>query len=355
MGSFHTRSSRRSLALAAVLLLASPLAVAQTAADKAGARALAEQGLEAFRAQNWAEAADLFGRAESVVHAPPHLLYLARSQEKLGQLVEARETYVKIVRDRLDAAAPAAFVQAQQDAAAELAAIEPRIPDVTVVVKGPGANKATVLVDGAPLASVFVGVKRPMNPGKHTFSATTEGAAAQESTLDAVEAGHHRVELVLVAGAPGSAPLGPAGAEKPAAATTQAASSAQATAEPPTVDRGNKSSKLPAYAALGAGVLGVGVGTYFLIDASGKSSDADKAYSACENSPSTCNKSSVEDLDSKAATSKTMAVVGYGVGAVGLGVGLTLLLLDTSTPEPTHSAKVVPYFGVGEAGVIGSF
>src|SRR6185503_4518095 len=90
----------------------------QTDEDRAGARTMATEGAKAFAAQRWSEAADLFTRAEAILHAPPHLLFLARARVKLGQLVLARETYTKIVRENIPANAPAAFVDAQTAAKA---------------------------------------------------------------------------------------------------------------------------------------------------------------------------------------------------------------------------------------------
>ena len=62
---------------------------------------MVQAGAAAFKDQRWAEAVDLFKRAESMVHAPTHLLYLARAQDKLGHLVEAHEAYLKIVKEPL--------------------------------------------------------------------------------------------------------------------------------------------------------------------------------------------------------------------------------------------------------------
>ena len=73
--------------LALALLTAAPMADAQTNSERAGARAAAGEGLKAFNEGRHAEAIDLFTRAESLVHAPPHLLYIARANEKLGWLV----------------------------------------------------------------------------------------------------------------------------------------------------------------------------------------------------------------------------------------------------------------------------
>src|SRR5579883_2443273 len=49
-------------------------------------------------------------RAEALVHAPTHLLYIARTEAKLGQLVEASETYARIQHEALAPDAPKAFV-----------------------------------------------------------------------------------------------------------------------------------------------------------------------------------------------------------------------------------------------------
>ncbi|HEX9621815.1 MAG TPA: tetratricopeptide repeat protein, partial [Polyangiaceae bacterium] len=86
----------------------------------AGARAAATEGAKAFQEGRWQDAVDLFTRAESLVHAPPHLLFLARAQVKLGRLVAARELYNKILREPLAGDAPPAFLTAREAAEAEI-------------------------------------------------------------------------------------------------------------------------------------------------------------------------------------------------------------------------------------------
>ena len=76
---------------AALCLLSVRPAFAASDEEKAGARAAATQGQAAYEKKNWAEALDLFTRAESLVHSPVHLLYKARALVQLGQLVKARE------------------------------------------------------------------------------------------------------------------------------------------------------------------------------------------------------------------------------------------------------------------------
>jgi len=131
------------------------------------------------------EALGLMERAESLVHAPPHLLYIARANEKLGQLVQAREAYLKIRRERLKETDPEVFREAQATAEQELAALDPRIPTVAVNVEGASGAGLTVTMDGQPLAAALLGIPTPMNPGRHLFEARAPGTlpARQEITI----------------------------------------------------------------------------------------------------------------------------------------------------------------------------
>src|SRR5262245_25358178 len=113
-------------ALSAGVLPSAVSAGEPTLEEKAGARAAAEQGNSAFKAGKYAEALDLFHRAETLVHAPTHLLMIARTHAALGQLVAAKEAFLQVGRDALGASAPAAFKKAQADAKTELAALDPR-------------------------------------------------------------------------------------------------------------------------------------------------------------------------------------------------------------------------------------
>src|SRR3954469_13060904 len=132
---------RPSRAIAGVLvtslgLLTVAPAGAQTDDDRAGARVAATEGVKASNEKRWAEAADLFSRAESLVHSPVHLLYLARAQEKLGKLVKARENYNRIMREKYGPESPDAFRAAQVSAQHEVGALDARLASVTVKLEG---------------------------------------------------------------------------------------------------------------------------------------------------------------------------------------------------------------------------
>src|SRR5690606_12046991 len=127
--------------------------------------AAATDGAKAFVDGDYPRAIEMFTRAEGVVHSPTHLLFIARSYGKLGQLVKAREAYLKITRETLPAGAPEAFKRAKAEATDELAALEPRIPYVSVVVQGAGPDPITVNMDEVQIPPTLVGIPRPIDPG----------------------------------------------------------------------------------------------------------------------------------------------------------------------------------------------
>src|SRR5690606_33025978 len=96
------------LAVALVLTM-STAAVGQSAADKATARKLATEGIKLYQQGQFDDALDRLKRAQALYDAPVHLLYMARAQVKLGQLVEGAESYRRLVRTELDAKAPDVF------------------------------------------------------------------------------------------------------------------------------------------------------------------------------------------------------------------------------------------------------
>jgi len=353
-------SIRRSLrtrwtaALAAILVSTQSVAVfAQTDEERAGARAAATEGAKAFDEGRYADAIDLFSRAQSLVKAPTHLLYLARAQAKLGQLVAARESYLKIKRERLADDAPQAFQDAQQSAMSELAALEPRLPYIKVVVEGAGAKAYTVTMDGVQMASALVGVPIPADPGEHKFQATAEGLQSELASISVKEGAKETIALKLV-----EAPA--AGAAAPPVATPTAGPDATpSSSAPPTQDTasggGSSGMKIGAYAALGVGVVGLGLGTVFALKASSKRSEADDL---CNLSGGKCpadKKDQINSLDSDADSASTVSVAGFVVGGVGVAAGVTLLLLSSRKSSSARAPAVTPWVGYQSAGVFGRF
>src|SRR6188768_3900498 len=205
----------------ALCLLGVRPAFAASDEEKAGARAAATQGQAAFEKKRWAEALDLFTRAESLVHSPVHLLYKARALVQLGQLVKAREAYLSVTREESTSSSPA-VLKAREDAAKEQLLLEPRLANLTVKLDGPGAADASLVMDGVKVPAALIGVARPADPGQHTLQATGTGVASDPQTISLKEGGAATVTLLLKP-TPGAAVVPPGGAQPAAAPATTAA------------------------------------------------------------------------------------------------------------------------------------
>src|SRR5450432_3689021 len=191
--SFGPARTVAAILLTSVCLLAvEPCAFAQTDDDRAGARVAATEGVKASNEKRWADAADLFARAESLVHSPVHLLYLARAQEKLGKLVKARENYNRIIREKYGADAPDAFRQAQTSAQQEVGGLDARLAAITVKLDGEkgavtvaegGTNALTLTVKIAPGAvDPFAATPATAAPGAATGGPVAGAAGTPNGT-----------------------------------------------------------------------------------------------------------------------------------------------------------------------------
>lgn len=321
------------------LLALAGAAGAVTDEERAGARAAAEEGQRAFDAGRYEEAVNLFSRAESLVHAIPHLIYIARSNEKLGRLVRAREAYLKVQREELAPNAPAAFKAAKEAANTELPAIEARLARITIHLEGADGKEVRVTVGGVTVPAALLGVAYPVDPGKHTIEAIGEGVAAAPVEVTLSEGGSETVTLKLSPSAGAALPNEPGpGPDSPGlSATTE----------------GMSPMKLGGFVSLGVGVVGLGVGTVFLVQGGAKQSDSDDVFSSCDPNCSAAQKNQIVELDNDARSMKRIATAGFIVGGVGIAAGVTLLLLDAGREQ--KSARVTPWIGLGSAGVSGSF
>jgi hypothetical protein len=340
-------------------------AFAQSDEQRAAARSLATEGATAFNEGRYQDAVELFGKAESLVHAPPHLLFLARAHAKLGQLVKAREAYMKIVKETLPPNASPAFRNAQTSANDEVRAIEPRIAALTVKVEGgTNATDVAVLIDGTPINSVLVGVAQPIDPGEHKIEAGATGLRAPAQTVTLADGERKSIVLTLEP-APGAAPLvavaqapaaTPAPQQTPAAAPAATPAPADTGPAKPSDDKSGL--RIGSYVAFGVGVVGLAAGTFFTLQSSSKREDADAKFEECggEDGCRTGNPLSdeVAELDDEARSAMTLGIVGFAVGGAGIATGATLLLLSSGGTDE-RQAGVRPYVGFGVAGVKGRF
>ncbi len=312
---------------------------AQTDEARAAARAAATEGLHALQEGRFKDAVDLCTRAESLMHAPTHLLLIARAQAKLGNLVEAQEAYIKIERDHLAPNAPRAFTDAQAAATEEEAALAPRVPTLKVDVAGADGKDVDVTLDGAPLPAALIGMAGPINPGSHTLRAKSPRAVSEPVTVTIAEGAKQTATLTLT-------PLSATAAE-PAETSAAATSSSTDDSRAPSSRSGLRAG---GWMAMGIGVAGVAVGTVFVVKNHQDRNDAN-AICASHGCPES-RRADVVSFDDGANSSATLAWVSYGVGAAGLVTGTALLLMSHGRPAATpQTGQVIPWVGMRSAGL----
>lgn len=334
---------RRSLAvlLALVTQLSAP-AFAQSDADKLTARELAREAQDALEKKDFATAADRFGRADSLFHAPTLVLGLARAQVGLGKLIAAQENYNKILREKLPPGAPEPFVQAVEEAKKELQAITPQIPWVIVKLDGPQESK--VKVDGDDLPSAAVGVKRAIDPGKHVVRAEAKGFLPAEKEFTVAAGTTETVDLKLL----------PA----PQQTSPDLSGSSGLSSSPVPASSGGlfPHQETVGIIALGLGSAGAVVGVVTGALAIGKRSDLVDA--GCSDTGG-CPASQKDALGSY-HTLGTLSTIGFIGAGVGVTAGVVLLLTAPKAPKsaaPVTKAGVTitPYFGLDQIGAVGRF
>lgn len=347
------RRSLSMLCIAGTVAMVAEPAMAQTEEDRSAARALATQGVTAHKEGRFADSLDLFSRAETLVHAPPHVLYMARAATKLGQLVRARELYLKLIREELAANAPQAFRDAQVEARDEVKAIEPKLANLVINVKAPEGVTYKVEMDKRSVSLAVIGVPFPADPGKHELLAVAPGYRSKNVEVVLTEGGRGTADLILVAtGEPIPATTqngnlaGAPGQAAPTAATSPTPSAPGNASGPPPWMRP------VSYVALGVGAVGLGFGTYFGLSSSSLRKDGNAAYDRCATPCLKRDPNAVESASKydDARTAKTLSIVSFVVGGLGVATGVPLLIL--SSRKPGQSAQsITPYIGWGAAGV----
>jgi hypothetical protein len=341
------------VALLSVPALPASTAFAQSDSDRATARALGQEGEAALEAKDYAKAEDRFRRADKLIHAPTLELGLARALVGVGKLVEAQETYNRIVREGVPPGAPPAFAKALESAKNEVGAVSPRLGTVTITVKGAGGAEvpdASVTLDGVALNTASLGVRRFIDPGAHVLHASGTGFKAGELRFNVTEGQTTDAPLSLevapqAAGAAGTAAAGTA----PGGATAGPGGEAQPGGETGAPHKGPGILPWVAFGIGGAGLILGGVTGGLALGA--------HSTLAGECPATNCPSSAQNDLNSYHAYA-TLSTVGFIVGGVGAVAGVVLLLTapkGESPPPAQAGLRVVPVLGPGSIGAVGQF
>ncbi len=313
------------------------------AADKETARVLMADGRAKRAAGDHKAALEAFKKAHAIMNVPTTGLEVAREQEALGLLTDARDTYLAVSRMDPTPGEAKVFGEARKEAAKLAEAIAPRIPSVTLTITGvPDAYKAKVTIDGSELNTASLGVPRKIDPGKHDIVVTVETLEKKES-VELAEAESKDVTIAFTAEevATLAPPKVPAKFDEP---------------PPPPIDTTPPPKKLSPLVFVGFGLAGAGL-VAGSVTGLMSLSKASSAKSSCIDNK--CPPSTHDDISSSKSLG-TISTISFALAGVGLGLGLYgLLSSKPAKVEEPAAAKNGPtvsfWVGYGSAGMTGAF
>ncbi|HUS33288.1 MAG TPA: PEGA domain-containing protein [Kofleriaceae bacterium] len=178
-----------------VLAFAPMKASAQPTDSVAAAEQLFEQARALFDQGNFAEACPRFGASYKLDPALGTLLNMATCYEMLGHIASAWGHYREVVVH----AQKVGDQQRIDIARARIAALEPRLPKLTI--KAPNVPLASLIVtrDDAPLDIAVLGASIFVDPGQHAISASAPGYKPFTTTITIKEGEAQEVQLALEA------------------------------------------------------------------------------------------------------------------------------------------------------------
>jgi hypothetical protein len=204
-------------------------ALAQTsAADKATAQALFDEGKRLMEAGQVAQACPKFADSEKLDPGVGTLLNLAVCYEKNGQTASAWATY----KEAASAAANAGEAAREKYARDHAAGLEPTLAKLTVAVTAP-VDGLEVRRDGVLVPSASFGLALPVDPGDHAVTASAPYHKPWSTTVSVAKNGTASIQIPTLEPAPETTPPPP---PVPPPAPAPAPAQQQATpAQPQTV------------------------------------------------------------------------------------------------------------------------
>ncbi len=323
------------LAVGVTSAAAPPVAAAPTTKPKDPkdqARELAKDGIKAYDAGDATKSLELFTQAEGFFHAPTHTLYIARSQAKLGKLVEAKATYLKLAAEDLGNKPIEIFAKAKESGKTELAALDARIPRIGIEVVPADASGLSVTLDGEELPADKRKGTLEVNPGTYTLVARGNGLETKPEVIEAKEGAVIPVTLRI-----------------PKPVTKAPPPPPKAT---PLRGIGVASLVMGGAGLIAGGVLG---GLSFPTR-----DDATALFDKCEADLGRghCTGARADEVTATDDKATAFGNIGIGFligGAVFTGVGVGLVVVGGKKPADESQALIEPVIGPSFAGVRGSF
>jgi hypothetical protein len=300
-----------------------PAAVREvTPADRETARALLDEGDGKLSRGDVRGALDAYLGADKIMGVPTTGLEVGRAQAKLGLLLEARDTLLRVTRYPQEPGEPEAYTRARAAATALALELVVRIPSLQIEVAGPTDDASIeASVDGVLLPAGTHRHARKVNPGEKVIRVQADGFRAAEQRVAVSEGEQRVVRLRLEPLPPGAEPAGLS----------------------PLV-----------WIGFALGGAGLGVGAVTGIVSLVRTGDLKEQ---CQNG--VCPAAAASDID-RAMLLANVSNVALGVGAIGVVLGIVGIAIsgdEASTGGDTEAAalELSPMLGPASLGMSGRF
>jgi len=209
------------------------------------------------------------------------------------------------------------------------------VPTVVFEVKDASGDETTsvkVSMDGEVLADHLDGAGLELDPGEHSFTFEIAGQTPLHKQLVIHEGDKGRHELVSFA---------------PAIPTDKTTETADSAAD--STKRSGSTKRTVGFVVGGAGLVALGIATYYQVTALGRASDSDTAAGSSD--PGV--QATAGPIHDQASQAQTDAIIFGVVGAAALGTGLVLVLTGSSPHAPATAAgwHLVPQLGLRGGGL----
>jgi hypothetical protein len=313
-------------------------AAGKSGGNRAAAEALFNQGRELMTAGKFVEACPKFEASQQLDPGLGTMLNLAECYEKTGRTASAWAEYREAIP-----LARAAGSKARLNLATERAqALQERLSTLTIRAMSGDDEGAQLEVrrDGVALQPAELGSPIPVDPGEHVVEANAPGKQPwSHRVLVTGDAARVTVDIPKLQAVGDQAP--------PAAALPQPVVTTTPDNSPASSDKPSGSAQRTTGLVLGGGgLVGVGLGAFFGLQASSKWSEA---KGKCSDYPYGCGTEGA-DLRSSAHSQATVSTVAFVAGGALLATGVVLFLT-----APSNKQNVALGFGPGSAFVQGSF
>jgi hypothetical protein len=336
--------------LLALLLGAQPARAEPDSSRSTVAQALFEEGRRLMEAGEYGEACPKFKESYAADPAAGTVLNLALCYERQGKLALSWSTF----KTAETVARRAGQKEREEFAHSHAAALEGRLARLTVTVSAAARVPGLVVtLDDVELGQAAWGIAMPVDPGTHRLRAEAPGKRPFELLVDVRGPAGTR-KAVEVPELSEQQPTQPSAASQHQAPGASSAAGAEApgatSSQAPTPASGTKSSVRPTvgWVAVGVGVAGIGVGTWFGFHALSLWHDRNRA---CSGGCTVAAKQAGDDANRAA----TVADIAIGAGLAATAVGIYLVL--TGRPRTaeqrseSHALRISPALGSNHTGL----